>query len=559
MKIKLAICAALGTASLCSAQNLFLQDYFFDTVASNLAQPVSIAFPSMNTQFVCEKNTGKLRVVTNGIAVGDAIDLAVTNDAEQGLLGVVLDPGFDRNGFAYLFYSRAATDGGAWLDDRVEKFLWNGVALSFVSTVMILGPHPDWENPGYHHGGYIKIGPDEKLYIQRGDMARYGCFEMNNNPNIIGAAACIYRINLDGTVPADNPFAAHPDASVKRMFLYGFRNGYGMTWDSQTGRMWYTENGPEVYDEINIGEAGMNSGWRLIMGPDDRNATYVQNNHTSYDEDDLIYLPGAFYRDPEFSYLTPIGITGIEFFNSDKYHPNERGDALILSTNLGRLMKLDLNVARDGFVLSGGLSDQVADNPAEVDSITIGTGWGGTTDGQIGPDGYMYVVSYSLGKVFRIRPKVETIVPGSFTMFRGSVLTGNLASLSVSDDNRLEMRPGPVFTNAEPPIQIILNATSPFSAPSSMSFMLESHASTSNIEQKISLYNFQTAAYEVLDTRTATTSDSTVVINVTTNVSRFVEAGTRNIRARVSYRATGAVFVYPWKARIDLASWTITR
>ncbi|MBA3725048.1 MAG: hypothetical protein H0W86_01015 [Armatimonadetes bacterium] len=145
--------------------------------------------------------------------------------------------------------------------------------------------------------------------------------------------------------------------------------------------------------------------------------------------------------------------------------------------------------------------------------------------------------------------------PTSYSIFRGSVISGTLASLLSSDDDKLVMRPGAVFSNAEPPIQIILNSTAPTSSPAGFSFSLESNASIANAEQKISLYNYVAGQYEVLDTRLATTADDTVHVSVTTNTSRFIQPLTMAIRARVSYRALGATFVYPWLGRIDKAWW----
>ncbi|MGI8924601.1 MAG: hypothetical protein ACR2HJ_11305 [Fimbriimonadales bacterium] len=149
----------------------------------------------------------------------------------------------------------------------------------------------------------------------------------------------------------------------------------------------------------------------------------------------------------------------------------------------------------------------------------------------------------------------RAVAPTSYSMFRGSVISGNLESLQSSDDDRLVTRPGAVFSNAEPPIQIILNATAPTSSPSGFSFHLESNASIANAEQKISLYNYVTGQYEVLDTRLATPSDDTVNINVTVDTSRFIQPVTLAMRARISYRALGSTFVYPWLGRIDRAWW----
>lgn len=151
----------------------------------------------------------------------------------------------------------------------------------------------------------------------------------------------------------------------------------------------------------------------------------------------------------------------------------------------------------------------------------------------------------------------RSVAATSYNMFRGSVTQGNLASLNVRDDSRLVMKPGTVFSNAEPPIQIILNGTLPTTSPASLGFALESNASIANAEQKIWLYNYAASSYELQGTRTVTTSDDTANISIRTNVSRFVEAGTGNVRAKVSYKALGPVFIYPWFARVDYAKWAI--
>ena len=147
--------------------------------------------------------------------------------------------------------------------------------------------------------------------------------------------------------------------------------------------------------------------------------------------------------------------------------------------------------------------------------------------------------------------------PSGYTMGRGAVFSGDLDSLLGSDNNRLVMRPGVVFSSQEPPIQLIVTATSPNETLSRLEFSVEAHCSVANIEQRIALYNFATQAYETLNTSTSTTSDSTVVVVVTSNPARFVGPNLE-MRSRVSYKAQGPTFVYPWFARVDEIKWTIT-
>jgi len=149
-----------------------------------------------------------------------------------------------------------------------------------------------------------------------------------------------------------------------------------------------------------------------------------------------------------------------------------------------------------------------------------------------------------------------TIAPSSFTLFRGSIISGNLDSLLLSDDDRLVMRPGVVFSSQEPPIQLIVNATSPNATPSRLEFSVEAHCSVPNMEQRVALYNFDTQAYETLNTSTAMTSDWRTTVVVTSNPGRFIGPNLE-LRSRVSYKAQGPVFIYPWFARVDQVKWTL--
>lgn len=150
-----------------------------------------------------------------------------------------------------------------------------------------------------------------------------------------------------------------------------------------------------------------------------------------------------------------------------------------------------------------------------------------------------------------------TTTASSFSLFRGSIISGNLNSLLSSDDNRLVIRPGAVFSSQEPPIQLIVDATSPNVTPSTLEFSVEAHCSVPNIEQRIALYNFDTQAYETLNTSTAPTSDWRTTVVVTSNPERFIGPNLE-LRSRVAYKAQGPVFVYPWFARVDQVNWTLT-
>lgn len=404
------------TASL-YGQTLVDPNLTYDTVAaSGLSLPIAIEFlePSNpNRFFVIEKNTGRVKLVENGTVVATVLDLPVNNASERGLLGIALHPDFAQNGYVYLYYTRSSTgsDTGtqsAWSDNRVERYTWNGSSL-VNPTLIVSFPRDTTQNNGPNHdGGVILFGPDGRLYGVTGDLNRgrltNGRIEQNTSTTAVAGVGGIFRLNHDGSIPPDNPFVSHPDPHIQRLWAYGIRNSFGMAFDTLTAKFWITENGPNVYDEINLVERGFNSGWLKIMGPDSRDATYSENGNTAYNASDLVYLPNSYYADPVFSWLTPIGVTSIQFLRSARFDSGVRDNAVVGESNNGQLYFFRLNATRDDFVLSGALADRVADSTAERNSLAWGTGWGIVTDLKIGPDGYLYVVSMFANRVYRIRP-----------------------------------------------------------------------------------------------------------------------------------------------------------
>ena len=240
-------------------------------LAEGFETPISLAFLSDTKWLVIEKNTGKVKVVENGGVTGTALDLAVNNASERGLLGIAVHPDFESNGFIYLFWSCIAPppppsdpffptatqcavipEFGADSDDplatpllgnRLDRFVWNAgtETLSFDSNLIMLrsfqndastsptGPNDEVQPPRANHdGGVIRFGPDGKLYAIFGDVGRRGHLQnLPSGPTLTGLGptvpddqfggpqpddahftGVIIRLNDDGSMPTDNPFFA---------------------------------------------------------------------------------------------------------------------------------------------------------------------------------------------------------------------------------------------------------------------------------------------------------------------------------------------------------------
>jgi len=184
---------------------------------------------------------------------------------------------------------------------------------------------------------------------------------------------------------------------VERYFAYGIRNSFGMALDPVTGFLWNTENGPGSYDEVNRVPAGFNSGWEQIMGPDGRDPQGTG---------DLFDMPGggSAYSDPEFSWLNTVAPTALVFPVGSSLGAAYENVAVVGDNNTGQLYGFPLNGGRTAFDFSAYLSlqDLVADSSVERDLLSLGSGFGVTTDLKIGPDHHLYVVSLSQGTIYRV-------------------------------------------------------------------------------------------------------------------------------------------------------------
>jgi aldose sugar dehydrogenase len=373
-----------------------------ELIVEKLSSPTSMAFIDGNNILVLEKNSGEVRLVSDGILQEQPVlklDVDTTSlTCCRGLLGVAT-----LGNEVFLYFSEAGRDDQP-VKNRLYKYQWNEQAHALVNPQLILDL-PATPGPN-HPGGKIAIGKDNYLYTVIGDLNNEGQlqnFEDGPPPN---DSSVILKISPeDGSPAKDNPFlpnAENGDNQMDKYYAYGIRNTFGLTIDPITGFLWEAENGDEDYDEINLVRPGFNSGWKQLMGP------ISESDATN---EDLVKFPNSYYSDPVFSWNPSIGITDIEFLDSSRLGSIYSNNIFVGDITSGNLYFFEVNQNRTGLVFDNPdiQTDLVAGSEEQLAYITLATGFDGITDIETGPDGLLYILTFDQesdgeGKIYKISP-----------------------------------------------------------------------------------------------------------------------------------------------------------
>ncbi|NNE63042.1 MAG: PQQ-dependent sugar dehydrogenase [Gammaproteobacteria bacterium] len=172
---------------------------------------------------------------------------------ECGLLDVKVSPDYDANRLVYFTYAKDISGGGntSLAVARVE----NNKISDW--TDLFIAKH-DSTDDFRHCGSRITFDDQNHLFISTGDRGH-----RPNSQELSNHAGKIIRLNLDGTVPEDNPFVGVENAQ-NEIWSYGHRNPQGLFYDKTTERLWSNEHGPLGGDEVNLINAGQNYGWPVV-------------------------------------------------------------------------------------------------------------------------------------------------------------------------------------------------------------------------------------------------------------------------------------------------------
>tara|TARA_B100000925_G_C22005468_1_gene473462 strand:- start:1098 stop:2222 length:1125 start_codon:yes stop_codon:yes gene_type:complete len=304
------------------------------------------------TEFLVTDKKGILYHVKNGVKTEVSGLPKVYVRGQGGLLDVALHPNFKSNKIVYLAISVnvEGDEGGntAIYSGTFEKFKINNMKLLYKAV-------PNTKK-GQHFGSRIVFDDKGHLFFGVGDRGNRDV----NPQDIKNDGGKIYRLNLDGSIPYDNPFV-NKQGAKKAVYTYGNRNPQGLIFHPITGELWEHEHGPKGGDEINIIEKGKNYGWPVI--------TYGIN-YSGTSITDKREMPGM--EQPLYYWVPSIAPSGMAFSTSDIYK-DWKGDLFVGSLKFKYLERL---VIKDKKVIK---REKILDEIGRVRNV------------KEGPDGYLYI------------------------------------------------------------------------------------------------------------------------------------------------------------------------
>ena len=225
-----------------------------ETVASGLQHPWAVALLPEGGFLVTERPGQLRRIAADGRLSAPLAGVPqVFANGQGGLLDVVLDPQYASNKRIWLSYAEPGEDGTA--GTAVATATLGASALSDVQVIYRQLPKLEGGN---HFGSRIAFDGKGHVFISQGERNQRA---MAQDLEVLQGK--LVRLNIDGSQPADNPFANGVGVR-KAIFSYGHRNMQGMAVDPRSGTLWQSEHGPRGGDELNLPQAGKNYGWPVI-------------------------------------------------------------------------------------------------------------------------------------------------------------------------------------------------------------------------------------------------------------------------------------------------------
>ena len=223
------------------------------TLTSNLGIPWGMAILPDNTMLISQRQGILTKLDLNSgqkILITGLPQIRVRG--QGGLFDIALSPNYASTAWIYFSYCKGIQGKGATTLSRAKL---SGSRLIELQDLLIT---QSATNTNVHYGGRISFDDNGHLFLSVGDRG-----VRSNAQNLKNHAGSILRINLDGTIPKDNPYVDNPNV-LSEIWSHGHRNPQGLFFNLKTQQLWAIEHGPRGGDEINLIQSGLNYGWPII-------------------------------------------------------------------------------------------------------------------------------------------------------------------------------------------------------------------------------------------------------------------------------------------------------
>jgi aldose sugar dehydrogenase len=292
------------------------------TPVAKFDEPWAMTFLPDGALLITEKS-GRLVLYANEHKQAIAGVPRVADGGQGGLGDVVLHPGFARNGYLYLSYVEAGTDktrGSAVVRAKLTR---NAAGGKLDDVQVIWRQDPKVTGSG-HFSQRLAFGPDGHLWITSGERQKFTpAQDMSTN---LGK---VLRLNDDGSIPKDNPFAEQAGVTAQ-IWSLGHRNLLGIDFDAQ-GRPWNQEMGPKGGDELNLVKRGANYGYPIVSNGDHYDGKLIPDHDTRPEFDA-----------PEITWTPVISPAGFVIYSGDDF-PDWQGDGLIGGLSSKALVRVEFS------------------------------------------------------------------------------------------------------------------------------------------------------------------------------------------------------------------------
>ena len=326
-------------------------NYKIDVIIDGIDIPWGMDFISSSEILVTEKSGILYRVINGEKKIISGIPKAYSR-GQGGLLDVALHPNYINNNLIYFTISSQEGQGSG---GNTALYIAELLDEEIINLRLLYKAFPNTKK-GQHWGSRIVFDNSGHLFFSIGDRGNRDL----NPQNIELDGGKIYRLNLDGSIPNDNPFKT-ARGSKSAVYSYGHRNPQGLFIHPETGVLWEHEHGPRGGDEINLPKKGKNYGWPIIT----YGINYIGTTITDQTE-----APGM--EQPLYYWKPSIAPSGMCFLTSNIY-PEWKGNLFVGSLVFEYLERLVVE------------EDKVVFREKILDGI------GRVRNVKQGPEGYLYL------------------------------------------------------------------------------------------------------------------------------------------------------------------------